>query len=320
MIGPARRVTRRLEGLPLVSLSIIGGVVLLAVLAPLIAPYSPVAASLPDKLKPPFWQDGGSTQYLLGTDRLGRDILSRIIFGSRVALSVSIAGILVGGLIGSVLGVLAGYFGRWVDGIIMSIADLSLALPIILLALVLAIVLGPSLLNVIIIISALIWARYARQVRGEVLSLKERDFVHLARIAGCSDTRIVLLHVLPNVANSLIVLATLQVGWLILMEGSLSFLGVGVPPPDPSWGAMVADGRELIASAWWIAALPGLAMLLTVTAMNMLGDWLRDALDPKLRQSERAAAASDRGTQQTPQVKSRAKDGKETALVTTVER
>ena len=265
--------------------------VLIAIAAPLVAPHSPVEASLPDKLKPPFWQEGGSTQYLLGSDRLGRDILSRIIWGARVALSISIAGILVGGLIGTILGIVAGYLGRWVDGIIMSIADLSLALPVILLALVLAIVLGPSLLNVILIISALIWARYARQVRGEVLSIRERDFVRLAQIAGCSTPRIILLHIFPNVVNSLIVLATLQVGWLILMEGSLSFLGVGVPPPDPSWGSMVADGRELIAAAWWISTLPGLAMLLTVLAMNTLGDWLRDALDPKLSQSERAAAS-----------------------------
>lgn len=290
-LGAGRALHQKLRGLPIVSMVILAAVLVLAIAAPIVAPYSPVAASLPDKLKPPFWQDGGSMQYLLGTDRLGRDILSRTIYGSRVALSVSLTAILLGGIIGTFLGILAGYLGGWLDAAITAIADLSLALPIILLALVLAIVLGPSLLNVILIISALIWARYARQVRGEVLSVKERDFVRLAQIAGCSTTRIVVLHIFPNVANSLIVLSTLQVGWLILMEGSLSFLGVGVPPPEPSWGSMVADGRELIASAWWVSALPGLAMLLTVLAMNMLGDWLRDALDPKLSQSDASRAS-----------------------------
>jgi len=185
---------------------------------------------------------------------------------------------------GPVLGLVAGYFGGWTDALIMRVVDIAFSLPTILLALVLAVVIGPSFGTVIAIVAFLLWARYARQVRGEVLSVKERDFVAQARIAGCSHIRIIFGHILPNVVNTLIVLATLQVGYVILLEGTLSFLGVGIPPPLPAWGLMVATGRALIVSAWWVSFFPGLAILLTVLTLNLIGDWLRDSLDPKLRQ------------------------------------
>jgi len=201
-----------------------------------------------------------------------------------VSLSVSLVAILIGGVVGTALGLVAGYFGGWTDTIIMRVVDVAFSLPTILLALVLATIIGPSFQTVIVIVALLLWARYARQVRGEVLTVRERDFVAQARIAGCSHLRIVFSHILPNVANTLIVLATLQVGYVILLEGTLSFLGVGIPPPTPAWGLMVATGRGLIVSAWWVSFFPGLAILLTVLILNLLGDWLRDRLDPRLRQ------------------------------------
>ena len=255
-----------------------------AVFAPWLAPHDPLEGRLAHKLRPPVWSAGGSWEYLLGTDPLGRDILSRMIYGARVSLSVSLVAIVLGGVVGTVLGLFAGYFGGWTDSLIMRAVDVAFSLPTILLGLVLAVVIGPSFRTVIVIVSFLLWARYARQVRGEVLTVKQRDFVAQARIAGCSHVRIVFGHILPNVTNTLIVLATLQVGYVILLEGTLSFLGVGIPPPTPAWGLMVATGRSLIVSAWWVSFFPGLAIVLTVLVLNLLGDWLRDRLDPKLRQ------------------------------------
>lgn len=255
-----------------------------AVLAPWLAPHDPLEGRLAHKLKPPVWLPGGEWTYLLGTDPLGRDILSRLIHGARVSLSVSLVAILIGGIVGTALGLVAGYFGGWTDTVIMRGVDVAFSMPTILLALVLAAVIGPSFQTVILIVALLLWARYARQVRGEVLSVRERDFVAQARIAGCSHLRIIASHVLPNVTNTLIVLATLQVGYVILLEGTLSFLGVGIPPPSPAWGLMVATGRGLIVSAWWVSFFPGMAIVLTVLTLNLLGDWLRDRLDPRLRQ------------------------------------
>jgi peptide/nickel transport system permease protein len=255
-----------------------------AIFAPWLAPHDPLEGRLAQKLKPPVWLAGGSWEFPLGTDPLGRDILSRLIYGARVSLSVSLVAIFMGGVVGTVLGLFAGYFGGWTDSIIMRAVDIAFSLPTILLGLVLAVVIGPSFRTVIIIVAFLLWARYARQVRGEVLTVKQRDFVAQARIAGCSHLRIVFGHILPNVVNTLIVLATLQVGYVILLEGTLSFLGVGIPPPTPAWGLMVATGRSLIVSAWWVSFFPGLAILVTVLLLNLLGDWLRDRLDPKLRQ------------------------------------
>jgi peptide/nickel transport system permease protein len=280
----ARGLPRRRAALVVPLAILLCVLVLPAVLAPSLAPHDPLAGRLALKLKPPAWSAGGTWAHPLGTDQLGRDILSRLIFGARVSLTVSLVAIFIGGTVGTLLGLVAGYFGRWTDALIMRVVDIAFSLPTILLALVLAVVIGPSFGTVIVIVAFLLWARYARQVRGEVLSVKERDFVAQARIAGCSHLGIIFSHILPNVANTLIVLATLQVGYVILLEGTLSFLGVGIPPPTPAWGLMVATGRALIVSAWWVSFFPGLAIVLTVLTLNLLGDWLRDQLDPKLRQ------------------------------------
>lgn len=248
-----------------------------------ISPHDPIKGSLSARLKPPMWAKGGSIDHPLGTDKVGRDVLSRIIHGARVSLRVSVEAILVSGFFGTALGLLSGYFGGRVDALIMRLVDISLGLPIILVALVFVAAVGPSFTTVIAVITVLLWARYARQVRGETLTIKERDFIARARVAGASHLRIMLRYILPNVVNSLIVLATLQVGFVILLESSLSFLGAGIPRPTPAWGLMVADGRELIVTAWWISMFPGLAIMLTVLSLNLLGDWLRDHLDPKLK-------------------------------------
>jgi len=251
--------------------------------AELISPHDPIKGSLSARLKPPMWSPGGSIDHPLGTDKVGRDVLSRIIYGARVSLRVSLEAILVSGFIGTTLGLMSGYFGGKVDALIMRLVDISLGLPIILVALVFVAALGPSFTTVIAVITLLLWSRYARQVRGETLSLKERDFVARARVAGASHLRIMFRYILPNIVNTLLVLATLQVGFVILLESSLSFLGAGIPRPTPAWGLMVADGRELIVTAWWISMFPGLAIMLTVLSLNLMGDWLRDHFDPKLK-------------------------------------
>ena len=280
-VAHAVRQARRYPLVPLFILTFF--LVIPAVFATYVAPHDPLKGSLSKRLKAPVWQEGGSIEYPLGTDKLGRDILSRMIHGARVSLAVSMVAIFVGGAIGTSLGLISGYFGGRVDGVLMRLVDISLSLPTILLALVLVAAVGPSFSTVITVLVVLLWARYARLVRGEVLTIKERDFIARARVAGASHARIMLKYLFPNVVNSLIVLATLQVGYVILLESALSFLGAGLPRPTPAWGLMVADGRELIVSAWWVSMFPGLAIMLTVLALNLLGDWLRDHLDPKLR-------------------------------------
>jgi peptide/nickel transport system permease protein len=275
---------RQFRRYPLVPLAILTFLLVIpAALAPLVAPHDPLKGSLANRLKAPAWQEGGSLAYPLGTDKLGRDILSRIIYGARVSLAVSLVAILVGGALGTGLGLISGYFGRWIDSVIMRLVDISLSLPTILLALVLVAAVGPSFATVITVLVVLLWARYARLVRAETLGIKERDFIARARVAGASHVRIMVKYIFPNVVNSLVVLATLQVGYVILLESALSFLGAGLPRPTPAWGLMIADGRELIVTAWWVSMFPGLAIMLTVLALNLLGDWLRDHLDPKLR-------------------------------------
>jgi len=227
---------------------------------------------------------GGSANHLLGTDKVGRDILSRIIYGSRISIVVAGIAIFIGGAIGTSAGLAAGYFGKWVDALVMRLVDISLAIPIILLALVLVTALGASFATVITVLVLLLWSHYARMARGVTLSIRSQDYIARAKVAGASDTRIIFHHVFPNVLNSLVVLATLQVGFVIIVEATLSFLGAGIPRPNPAWGLMVADGRELIVSHWWVAFFPGLAILLVVLSMNLMGDWLRDRLDPKQRQ------------------------------------
>lgn len=255
--------------------------VLIALLAPFIAPYDPTSGMLVDRLKPPAWEKGGSMAHILGTDVLGRDTLSRLIFGARTSLLVAVVAILVSGTLGASLGIIAGYLGGWVDIILMRAADLAFSFPVILLAMVLAIVFGASFQNIIFVISLILWAEYARMARAETLKVREMDFVALAKVAGISRWWIMFRHILPNVAGSLIVLATLQVGVVIVMESSLSFLGVGVPPPTPDWGSMIADGRSYVVTAWWLALVPGLAILLTVLAFNLVGDALTELLSPE---------------------------------------
>jgi peptide/nickel transport system permease protein len=228
---------------------------------------------------------GGSTEYLLGTDHIGRDVLSRLIFGARVSMIVGFTAVIFAGVLGSTLGILSGYLGGWVDQVIMRITDTWLALPALTFAIFMAAVVGPSEWNIVIILGAVYWTRYARVIRGEVLSLKERDFVRLAIVAGCSKWTIMRRHLLPNVLNTAIVLATLMLGVVIVTEAALSFLGIGVPPPKPAWGLMLADGKKgLMAGYWWLTVFPGVCIALMVLAANLLGDWLRVKLDPQLRQ------------------------------------
>ena len=226
---------------------------------------------------------GGSMEYPLGTDKQGRDILSRIMHGARISLMVSSLAILLGGGLGTLLGMLAAYRGGKTDSIIMRIVDIKLAFPSILLALVLVAAIGAGFTTVIVVIAVLLWARYARVVRGEALAIKQQDFIDRARVSGASNARIMMRHIFPNLVNTVVVLATLEVGHVIILESTLSFLGAGIPAPTPAWGVMVADGRDLITTAWWIFLFPCLAIVLTVLSMNLLGDWLRDKLDPKLR-------------------------------------
>ena len=228
----------------------------------------------------------GFPKYILGTDHLGRDLLSRTIYGARISLIMAAVTLGVGGTLGIALGLMAGWYGKWVDELIMRLVDIELSLPLILVALVLVVTLGQSLTIIVAVLAIWIWPRFARMVRGEVLTLKTADYVSLARVAGASTLRIMFVHLLPGTINTLIVVATLQVGTVILVEATLSFLGAGVPPPEPAWGSMVADGRDRLADAWWIATIPGLAVLITVMSLNLFGDWLRDKLDPRLRQME----------------------------------
>jgi peptide/nickel transport system permease protein len=279
----ALRLTRNLRQAALIPLLIIALVVFMAIFANVLTVESPTLPSLTDRLQPPFWEEGGSLSHPLGTDPLGRDILTRLMFGARISLLVAFFTLLLGGMGGAMIGLFSGYMGGKIDTIIMRIADATLAFPIILLAILLVSTIGASLVNVIYAIAMVLWARYARIIRGEVLVLKEQDFIAKAKVVGCSHFRIMVVHLFPNVVNTLIVLLTLQVGWVIIVEASLSFLGAGVPPPTPAWGSMVSDGRDYIIDAWWVSLFPGLAIMLVVLAFNLLGDWLRDKLDPKLR-------------------------------------
>ena len=275
----------RTEGVPMLPIAILVTLALLAIFAEVIAPHNPEIGSLSQRFRPPARVAGGSTEYLLGTDHLGRDMLSRLIFGARVSVVVGLVAVFVAGVVGTFFGILSGYLGGWVDHVIMRVTDTWLALPALTFAIFLAAVVGPSVSNVIIILSLVYWTRYARVIRGEVLSLKERDFVRLAIVANCSKWSIMRRHILPNVLNSAIVLATLQLGVVIVTEAALSFLGVGVPPPKPAWGLMLADGKKgLMAGYWWLTVLPGSCIMVMVLSANLLGDWLRVKLDPQLRQ------------------------------------
>jgi len=289
-VGAPRRRSweRRSNRVPWFSIFIVLFVLVLpALFADLITFHDPLRGNLADRLTPPFWMEGGSWTYPLGTDKQGRDILTRIIYGARISLTVSSVTILIGAVVGSTLGLLAGFFGGWIDRFVSWLIDTFLSLPNVLLALVIVAAIGPSFVTIIVIIAITIWASFARQVRGETLSVRETEYVARAHVAGTPTWRILARHVLPNVANTLIVLATLQVGVVILEESSLSFIGAGIPRPNPSWGVMVADGRDQILISWWISFFPGLCILLVVLSLNLMGDWLRDFLDPKMRQRGR---------------------------------
>jgi peptide/nickel transport system permease protein len=270
---------------PVVPVIILGGLTLVAILADVIAPYDP---TLPVQgagmFTPPFWMEGGTTVTLLGTDFQGRDILSRLIYGARVSLIVGLMGTLVAGAIGTAMGIVSGYVGGWVDQIIMRVTDAWLALPALVFAIFLAAMFGPSMWNIIVILGSVYWTRYARVIRGEVLTLREREFVKLAEIAGASRWRVIRKHILPNVMNTATVLASLTVGVVIIAEASLSFLGVGVPPPQPAWGLMLSEARPtLMTGQWWLTVFPGACILLIVLATQLFGDWLRVRLDPQQR-------------------------------------
>jgi peptide/nickel transport system permease protein len=258
--------------------------VICAIFANYLAPHPPNIGVLRDRLLPPFFMEGGSTTYILGTDALGRDILSRIIFGARVSLSVALMVIAISSAIGLVLGMTAGYLGGRFDSFLMRVTDAALSFPSLLIALLLGVALGPSFWTVILALSALSWAPYSRMMRGEVIKLRQEDYVAQAQIIGSSTFRIMVRHIFPNIVNTLVVLMTMSVGLVILIEASLSYLGAGIPPPTPSWGSMASDGRDLLERAWWISVFPSLAIGLVVLGGNFLGDWVRDRLDPRLRQ------------------------------------
>ena len=287
----ARRSERRdwvrwdnLRRVPFIPLFVIGVFVIIALFGEWLAPHDPYETSLRTRLLPPAWLEGGGARYFLGTDRLGRDVLSRIVVGALPSFKVALAALVFGSILGSFVGMIAGYLGGRVDAIIMRFADGTMAFPLILAALLLAAVIGPGGYTVVIAACIVLWARFARLIRSEVLSVKERDFVKLARIAGASNWRIMTAHILPNVLNSVVVLLTLQLGFVIILEATLSFLGAGIPPPTPTWGQMVASGRDYLETAWWLSVFPGVAIALVVLSFNLLGDWLRDHTDPRLRQ------------------------------------
>jgi peptide/nickel transport system permease protein len=283
-VAVAPRPAARGRRAPWLPIGIIVAFVAAALLAPLVSPGDPYAQSLRNRFKPPVWEERGAWTNPLGTDRLGRDILTRILYGARVSLAVGALAVLLASSIGAAVGLVAGYYGGRVDAALMRVTDATLSFPVILLALILAVTVGPSFFNVVVAISVILWARYARVIRGEVLTLMELDFIAQARIAGAGAWRIITRHLVPNTLNTLVVLITLQVGYVIIVEAALSFLGAGIPPPTPAWGSMIAEGRDFVTSAWWVSFLPGLAIMLVVLAFNLLGDWLRDTLDPKLRQ------------------------------------
>jgi peptide/nickel transport system permease protein len=252
-----------------------------AVLGPLLPLPNPTRGDLRTRMSPPTLSLFGPGAHPLGTDQLGRDILSRIVTGGRVTLTVAASAVLLGGVVGVLLGMVAGYFGGWIDKVLMRLVDIQLAIPLMLLALMVVAALGPSLRNLITVLALTSWVRYARIVRGSALALREREFVHSARAIGAGALRILLVHILPNVVTPALVVATLELSRVIVLEAGLSFLGLGIQPPAPSWGRMLAEGRTYISSAWWIITLPGVALMLCVLGVNLTGDWLRDRFDPR---------------------------------------
>jgi len=280
---PARAPRRRVPWVVVLALAFVGALFVMAVAAPVLAPQDPVRQSLRVRLKPPTVEAADGRAHLLGTDHLGRDVLSRVIYGSRVSLMIGFAAVAVGSLIGSTLGIAAGYRGGWADTIIMTLADAQLAFPFILLAIGIIAVLGPSFPVLVLVVGLSGWMTYARVLRAQVLVVRSREFVDAIHALGGSTLRVILRHILPNVLSSLVVIATLELARAIVLEATLSFLGLGIQPPTPSWGGMIQEGREYLDSAWWISTFPGLTLMLSSLVVSRLGDWLRDVLDPTLR-------------------------------------
>ena len=262
-------------------------VVVVGLFATWLAPYDPTAQNAYQRLTPPIWMEGGSPAHLLGTDNLGRDLLSRIIYGTRISLLVAVTAVLLSGALGLTLGLTSGYFGGWWENVIMRVADIQLAIPTLILALAVVAAIGPGLVNVILVLGVTGWVTYGRIVRSEVLKIKETEYVTSATSLGGTHARVLTRHIIPNLLHSVIVVASFELARMITVEASLSFLGLGVMPPTPTWGGMVADGRNYIYNAWWLTVLPGAAIVMTVLAANLFGDWLRDMLDPQLRQGTR---------------------------------
>jgi len=276
-----RRLVRRRTAL--FGVCVVAGVITMAATAPWISGFDPVEQNIANRLQPPGWQDPSGARHVLGTDHLGRDLLARVIFGARPALLVGFAAVMISGVLGMVMGLVSGYFGGRLDDLIMRLADVQLAFPFILLAIAVIGVLGPSLGTIIVVIGVSSWVVYARVVRSAVLSLREREFVQAALALGSRDGRVLMRHILPNALTPWLVVATLDMARVIVIESALSFLGLGVQPPTPTWGGMLADGRVYISTAWWLATFPGLAILVTVLGINLFGDGLRDTLDPRLK-------------------------------------
>lgn len=273
--------TRGRQKIPIFAVTIVALYFLTVLLGPLVVPHDPFKSDLSKALMPPAWQTGSSADHLLGTDSMGRDILSRLIYGARTSMVVSVLALCICAPIGVLLGLASGYFGGKADTLIMRFTDLWMSMPAIIMAILLVGLLGPSKQTVIIVVGITGWIHYARIIRGEVLGLKEKEFVQLARVAGCSNVRIIFSDIFPNVVNTLIILLTLDFGRVIIITATLSFLGLGIQPPSAAWGLMLAEGRQYITYAWWMSAFPGIAILFAVLGMNMTGDWLRDILDPK---------------------------------------
>ncbi len=287
-LGPRRGVLpaawRFVREWPLIPGAMVAILIIAAITAPWISPHNPLRGNLMKSGQPPVWDERGEATHLLGTDIQGRDVLSRIIHGARISLIVASVVLTTGGTVGTAVGIVAGYYGGQLDEFLMRIVDFTLAVPFLLIALVVVIVFEQSLGVLVTLLAVFSWGAFSRQIRAETLSLKTRDYVAQARVMGASTARIMSKHILPGVANTLIVVSTLRVGSLILSESILSFLGAGIPPPTPAWGLMVAQGRAYVSVEWWITFFPGMAIFLTVFAMNFLGDWLRDRFDPQLRQ------------------------------------
>ena len=269
----------RLPWIPILVLLLI---LFCAAFAELISPHDPLKINVLDRHMPP----GESSDYLLGTDSLGRDILSRLIYGARTTVIISFVSLIAGAAAGTVLGLVSGYFGGWVDAVIMRCVDAALGFPTVLLAMIIVVFLGTGTINIILAVALTFWARFARMARGDVLAIKTQDFVTLARITGVSTPVVIWRHIFPNVVNTLTVISSLMVGQIILLEAALSFLGLGLAPGSPAWGIMVAEGRDILLDVWWLSVFPGLAITIVVLAFNFFGDWLRDTLDPRMRQAQ----------------------------------